>query len=161
MAEIARKKKNAGIGRLAGGIGLPALTALGVTLMSGGTLGPMAMGALAGVGSRVGSELGEHSRKGAKGLDALFGGGGGDIEDMSLKQEGYTFGAQNLADKRAAVDQETADFGMQQWLQSGTDAMTGYASGISAGKLLDMKVGGKAINYPGFVENYLSTIAGK
>ena len=112
QSDVRDKKGGSATGRLYGAIGGTALAALALGM------GPIGMGILAGMGSRAGSEIGEH-----------YTGEDGQVDAITLDTEGYTYG-QNEVDAAAQdVIDSTEGFGIQQTLQAGSDAWSAYKLG--------------------------------
>ncbi len=105
-------------GGLIGSIGLPLI----VTLATGGAALPLlATAALAGVGSRIGREVGEH----VTGEDGLTWGEG--VTDEGLETSGILSGYQDQL--RENFGQQWEGFDQQQWVDAGKDALTAFVMG--------------------------------
>ena len=111
-------------GGIIGSVGLPLI----VGLATGG-LGLVPAAILAGVGGRVGREVGEHT-EGWKdvmsgGLDELAWREG--VTDEGLETQGILSGYQDRL--RENFREQWEDFDQQQWVDSGKDALTSFLLG--------------------------------
>ena len=112
MKQKNEQARRAGWGSMIGQWGLTAL-GVGAAALSGGALTPLAAAALGGIGTRVGSEIGEHM------------GGKGSIEDnLSLKKRSFGRDMRRKADKNLKDTWEGHDDA--QWTKSIVDAGTTY-----------------------------------
>ena len=118
----------AATGRLIGAIGLP-LLGTGLSMIPGAPIAMQMLGsvggttALAGIGSRIGSEMGEHDVLGPGTVGDMFSDSGG-VNPDELTQRGM---AENL--RRDLSDQIEAgygDFDQNQWTQAAMDMGTAY-----------------------------------
>ena len=134
-------------GRLIGGVGLPLL----VSAIAGGPLALGYMALAAGIGSRAGSEIGEHTE------GKLLEGGlkfetGGVEEDLDL---GTGFGTAELG---RSLEQDVADkwtgFDTKQWTDAATDTATAFIAGGGMGA-----AGGDAWAKSSGVLDYMNTVA--
>ena len=137
QAVIRKKKPGSAKGRLYGAIGGTALAALALGM------GPVGMAILAGVGSRAGSEYGEH-----------YTGEDGQVDAITLDTEGYTYGQNDVDAAAQDVIDSTQGFGLQQTMQAGNDAWSAY-------KLGGAKIGGEAaFGKNGAVLNKINKVKG-
>ena len=123
--DIREKQSGSAMGRLTGG-GLLG----GIGLLAG--LNPVTLAVVAGLGSRLGSEIGERG-----GVGNLFS-EGHEIHDIGMSDTEYGFGGETADKLRDEIDMATSGHDAQQWLQAGSDAWTAYNVG-------NIKVGGEKI----------------
>ena len=109
---INKKSAGAQLGRLLGGGGfglLAAIPALG--------LGPVGIALMAGLGSRLGSEVGELNA-GRKGFE---------MEDLRMEGD-YGYGATQHEQILGQMDAQVDDYDIKQWIQGGQDAFTAWST---------------------------------
>tara|TARA_R100000278_G_C5454920_1_gene158751 strand:+ start:101 stop:631 length:531 start_codon:yes stop_codon:yes gene_type:complete len=112
-SQMRQKSQDAAVGRLIGAIGLPALISVFT-----GPMAPLTLAALSGIGSRIGSEVGERGALGQReSMESL---------SASLDPSDYKYRAADRLEVSDTLKAEGEGFDMSQYLQSGSDAYSSF-----------------------------------